>query len=97
MCIGVMMDFEWDAEKAQKNLEKHGVRFEIVSAVFIDPDRITAIDDRFNYGEERLVTLGRTYDGILVVVTTERDEGQVIRIISARKANKRERRTYADS
>ena len=97
MCIGVMMDFEWDAEKAQKNLEKHGVRFEIASAVFIDPDRITAIDDRFNYGEERLVTLGRTHDGILVVVTTERDEGQVIRIISARKANKRERRTYADS
>ena len=92
-----MMDFEWDAEKAQKNLEKHGVRFEIASAVFIDPDRITAIDDRFNYGEERLVTLGRTHDGILVVVTTERDEGQVIRIISARKANKRERRTYADS
>ncbi len=91
------MDFEWDAEKAQKNLEKHGVRFEIASAVFIDPNRITVIDDRFDYGEERLVTLGQTYDGILVVVTTERDEGQVIRIISARKANKRERRTYADS
>ena len=64
--------------------------------MFIDPDRITAIDDRFNYGEERLITLGRTHDGILVVVTTERDEGQVIRIISSRKANKRERRTYAD-
>ena len=91
------MDFEWDAEKAQKNIEKHGVRFEIASAVFVDPDRITAIDDRFDYGEERLVTLGRTHDGILVVVTTGRDEGQIIRIISARKANKRERRTYADS
>ena len=91
------MDFEWGAEKAQKNLEKHGVRFEVAQAVFIDPDRITAIDDRFDYGEERLVTLGQTHDGILVVVTTERDAGQVIRIISARKASKRERRTYDDS
>jgi uncharacterized DUF497 family protein len=97
MCIEVMMDFEWDAEKAQKNLEKHGVRFEIASTVFVDPDRITVIDDRFDYGEERLVTLGQTHDGILVVVTTERDEGRIIRIISARKANKRERRTYDDS
>ncbi len=79
------------------NLEKHGVRFEIASAVFVDPDRITIIDDRFDYGEERLVTLGRAHDGILVVVTTERDEGQTIRIISARKPNKRERRAYVDS
>lgn len=90
------MDFEWGTEKAQKNLEKHGVRFEIAEAVFIDPNRITVIDDRFDYGEERLVTLGRTHDGILVVVTTKRNDGQVIRIISARKANKRERRAYDD-
>jgi len=91
------MNFEWDADKAQKNLEKHGVRFEVAEAVFIDPNHITAIDDRFDYGEERLVTLGQTYDGVLVVVTTERDEGQIIRIISARKANKRERIAYHDS
>jgi len=91
------MDFEWDAEKARKNLEKHGVRFEIAEAVFIDPNHITAIDDRFDYGEERFVTLGQTYDGILVVITTERDEGQIIRIISARKANKRERIAYHDN
>jgi len=57
------MDFEWDADKAQKNLEKHGIRFEIAAAVFIDPNHITAIDDRFDYGEERYVTLGLTYDG----------------------------------
>jgi len=91
------MDFEWDAKKAQKNLEKHGVSFEIAAAVFIDPNHITAIDDRFDYGEERLVTLGQTYDGVLVVVTTKRDEGQIIRIISARKANKRERSAYHDN
>ena len=90
------MNFEWDADKAQSNFEKHGVRFEIASGVFVDPDRITAVDDRFDYGEERLVTLGRTSEGILVVVTTERDEGRTIRLISARKANRRERNTYGD-
>lgn len=90
------MNFEWDAEKAQRNLEKHGVRFEVAEGVFVDPDRITALDDRFDYGEERLVTLGQTHNGVLVVVTTERDAGQIIRIISARKASKRERSTYDD-
>lgn len=90
------MDFEWDAEKAQGNIEKHGIRFEVAQGVFFDPDRITAIDARFDYGEERLITLGMTKDGILVVVTTERDEGRTIRIISARKASKRERSTYDD-
>jgi uncharacterized DUF497 family protein len=90
------MDFEWDAEKARKNLEKHGVRFEIAEAVFLDPNHITVIDDRFDYGEERLVTVGQTYDGVLVVVTTERDEGLIARIISARKATKQERKSYHD-
>lgn len=90
------MNFEWDAEKAQRNFEKHGIRFEIASGVFADPDRITAVDDRFDYGEERLTTLGRTSEGILVVVTTERNEGKTTRLISARKANKRERSTYGD-
>lgn len=90
------MNFEWDADKAQSNFEKHGVRFEIASGVFVDPNHITAVDDRFDYGEERLVTLGRTSEGILVVVATERDKGHTIRIISARKASKRERSTYGD-
>jgi uncharacterized DUF497 family protein len=58
-----MMDFEWDAEKAQGNLEKHGVRFGIAKAVFVDPDCITATDNRFDYGEERLVTLDRHMTG----------------------------------
>ena len=90
------MNFEWDAEKAQSNFDKHGVRFEIASGVFVDPNHITAVDDRFNYGEERLVTLARTSEGTLVVVTTQRDEGRTLRLISARKANKRERSTYGD-
>lgn len=91
-----VIDFEWDAEKARTNLKKHGVRFEIAEAVFIDPNRITVIDDRFDYGEERLVTLGQTHDGLLVVITTQSVDEQIIRIISARKANKQERKTYAN-
>lgn len=88
------MEFEWDADKAQSNLDKHGIRFEVATGVFIDPGRITVKDTRFDYGEERFVTLGKTPDGVLVVVTTERDKPPCRRIISARKANKRERRRY---
>lgn len=61
-----------------------------------EKSKVTAIDDRFDYDEERLVTLGKTPDGILVVVTTERDDPPRVRIISARKANKRERRHYGN-
>ena len=88
------MKFEWDADKAQRNSDKHGIRFEVATGVFLDPDRITVEDIRLDYGEERFVTLGKTPDGVLVVVTTERDEPPCTRIISARKANKRERRRY---
>ena len=90
------MLFEWDADKAASNAKKHGIRFEVATAVFDDPDRVTAIDDRFNYNEERSVTLGKTPDGVLVVVATERDDPPRIRIISARKANARERRHYGN-
>lgn len=90
------MNFEWDADKAQRNLEKHGIRFEVASVVFLDPNRLTAVDERIDYGEERLLTLGQTPDGVLVVVTTMRDAGQTTRIISARKANRAERRAYDD-
>ncbi len=67
------MEFEWDAEKAQRNLDKHGIRLEVATSVFLDPDRIAVEDTRFDYGEERIVTLGKTPDGVLVLMTTERD------------------------
>jgi uncharacterized DUF497 family protein len=90
------MEFEWDSDKAESNAKKHGIRFEVATAVFDDPNRITVIDDRFDYNEEWLVTLGKTSDGVLVVMTTERDDPPRIRIISARKANKREGRRYGN-
>lgn len=91
------MDFEWDADKARINLEKHKVRFEVAAKVFLDPDRIQVTDDRFDYGEKRLITFGRIDGRLYVVVFTEIEHTRTIRLISARKANARERRRYDDS
>jgi len=88
------MDFEWDAGKAQINLEKHGVRFEIAAGVFCDPERVTVVDDRIDYGEKRLVTFGLIDNRLYVVVSVEGEGARVMRIISARKANSRERKHH---
>ena len=86
------MRFEWDDSKASQNLVKHGVPFEYAIRVFLDMTRVEFEDARKNYGEDRRVTLG-VIDGRLHVVTyTLRQES--IRLISARKANARERRRY---
>jgi len=85
------VDFEWDSDKADANLEKHGVDFADAVAVFDDARSVTVPDE--HPGEERFVTVGMDVLGrIVVVVYTWRDER--IRIISARKANRLERRDY---
>ncbi len=86
------LTFEWDAEKAETNLSKHGIRFEEAKNVFRDPLSVTISDQR-GHAEDRFVDIGRSATGrILVVVYTERDHN--IRIISARTATASERRTY---
>ena len=85
--------FEWDAEKAAGNREKHGVSFKEASTVFTDPLSSTISDPLHSIGEQRFVTIGESSDhDILVVVHTERD-GK-IRIISAREATRKERQNY---
>jgi uncharacterized DUF497 family protein len=85
------MSFEWDHNKATINLDKHGVDFADAAAVFDDSNAVT-IDDP-DHNEERFVTIGMdAYGRILVVVYTWR--GNVIRIISARKATKYEQKQY---
>jgi uncharacterized protein len=87
------MRFEWDPTKADANLAKHGVRFADAVAVFGDERALTIGDPHPN--EERFITLGM--DGlarVLVVVYTWR--GDVIRLISARKATRAERAQYAE-
>ena len=89
------MDFEysWDGRKARANLAKHGVSFEEASSVFVDPLAITYPDDEHSLGEERFLTFAKSSAGrVLVVAHTEIDRG--IRIISARKAGKPERKIY---
>ena len=87
------MSFEWDEVKADKNLRDHGVDFADAATVFEDDLALTISDDA--PGEERFVTLGLDAPGRhLVVVYTWREDR--IRIISARKASKTERRRYEE-
>jgi len=85
------MQFEWDEEKRQIIIRQHGIDFVDVPPVF-DGDTINVEDDRFDYGEQRFITLGLLKGRVVVVVYTERRE--IIRLISARKATKYEEITY---
>ena len=87
------MDFEWDSNKARRNLADHGVDFREAKLVFKDPLAMDFEDDRENYGEERRIILGMVGHRLLFVVYRPRDENK-IRIVSARKATRRERRAY---
>jgi uncharacterized DUF497 family protein len=90
------LHFEWDDRKARSNLSKHGVSFEEASTAFGDPNSLTITDPVHSEEEERFILLGQTYRGkIVVVIHTER--GENIRIISARPASRRERKTYEAS
>ncbi|MBK9006689.1 MAG: hypothetical protein CNIPEHKO_02823 [Anaerolineales bacterium] len=85
------MRFEWDENKRLINIRKHGIDFADVPSIF-ELDTVTVIDERFEYGETRYQTLGLLKTRIIMVVHTESET--VIRIISARKANKYEEETY---
>ncbi|MNH07212.1 hypothetical protein D3C76_1145310 [compost metagenome] len=86
------MLFEWDEAKNETNIRKHGIDFTDVPDMFNHP-MLTRRDDGETYGEQRWVSLGWLQALIGVVVYTER-RGDVIRIISARKATNREARHY---
>lgn len=91
--------FSWDAAKAARNVEKHGVTFEEAATVFADPDALDLGDLKHSRHERRFIRLGKSFEGrVLVVVYTIRrnkDEEKSIRIISARQASRKERRVYA--
>ena len=90
------MQFEWDAQKAEENERKHGVSFELARTAFVDPFLVVEIDEEHSDDELRERLLGMTSKGVLLVVfvTRERRSGQTFRIISARKATRRERVQY---
>ncbi|NLY26851.1 MAG: BrnT family toxin [Alcaligenaceae bacterium] len=86
------MEFEWDEAKSQACAMTRRFNFDYASLAFFDPDRIIEPDTRHDYGEERFRLMGMIEGRLFVVVYTMRDN--VIRIISARKANQRELKRY---
>jgi uncharacterized DUF497 family protein len=90
------LSFEWDQNKAKSNLAKHGVSFEEAATVFGDALSLTIPDPAHSQVEERWIVLGWSNQRkLLVVVHTER--GDIIRIISARLASRREHKQYEES
>lgn len=89
------MRFEWDAEKASINQKKHGVTFEEAQTVFGDYDALRIFDPDHSEDEDRFILLGlSTVLRILVVCHCYRENDEKIRIISARKATKKESAAY---
>lgn len=89
--------FEWDTNKALANIEKHGVSFEEASTVFSDAFAVVFDDPDHSDDEERYLILGFSlYANILIVCHCLRGDESIIRIISARKATRREEMQYAE-
>lgn len=90
------MEFRWDPNKAALNLRKHGVTFDEAATAFGDPLSLTIPDpDHSNPGEDRFILIGQTYSGRLLVVS-HLTAGNMVRIISARRATRHERQTYEE-
>jgi uncharacterized DUF497 family protein len=87
--------FTWDPHKESANRRKHGVGFAEASKVFTDPLAATGADPDHSVGESRWITFGMSREGDLLVVS-HTDEGDMIRIISARAATLSERRLYEE-
>lgn len=92
------MEFEWDQNKNYNNIAKHGIDFEQVEAVFDDPFLLVFFDDRQEYGEVREIAIGKmplvTQNQSIIVIVVYTERNGITRLISARKANKKERRFY---
>ncbi|WP_375506814.1 BrnT family toxin [uncultured Nostoc sp.] len=89
------MEFEWNPDKAALNLEKHGISFPEAATVFNDPLSVTFLDPDHSIGESRYIIIGVSRFGQLLVVA-HTDRGKKVRIISARKATRKEKRFYEE-
>ena len=90
--------FEWDPRKARQNLKRHGVAFERAATIFVDRSALSEFDEAHSEAEERWITLGLDQTGVLLVVSHtfrgETESNARLRLISARKATKREEAEY---
>ena len=89
------MRFDWDRHKAASNQRKHGVSFREAATIFADPLSWTFPDPDHSEDEDRFITIGTSQLGNLLVIA-HTDQVETIRIISARKATRRERRFYEE-
>lgn len=92
----LVVNFRWDARKATANLKKHGIAFEDAIEVFYG-FCLSSEDRREDYPEERFITIGMTGGDVLVLAHTVESDADTIRIISARKAEPHECKTYLDA
>lgn len=90
------MIFEWDSEKEKININKNGLDFSTAARVFMDENRLEIFDELHSDLEERYITIGMIDNVAYIVVVVYTERGEAIRIISARKATKNERRMYND-
>ena len=90
------MIYEWDPKKAKANLRKHGVSFEEAATIFLDPFAVTYPDPDHSDEETREITIGRSARHRVVFLSHTR-RGERTRLISGRKATKRERKQYEES
>ena len=88
--------FEWDTDKARANLAKHGVTFDEALEVFADPLSFTTGDSGHSFDEVRLLSVGMSRQGRLLVVSHTADDDK-IRLIGARRATPRERFEYEEN
>ena len=89
------MIYEWDPRKAKENLRKHGISFEEAATVFLDPMALTFPDPDHSDEEDREITIGITTKHRVVFVS-QCQQGYRIRLISARKATRKERKQYEE-
>ena len=90
------MRFEWDADKAQRNLDRHQVTFAEAQEAFFDPNAVDDYDEAHSTSETRYNLIGLSSRRLLFVVYSE-PAPNVVRIISARKAERKHQRTYAQA
>lgn len=88
------MVFEWDENKEKINMAKHGIDFSTAALVFGDVNRIEMFDALHSEYENRYITIGEIHGVAIVLLVVYTERGEAIRLISARKATKQERRKY---
>lgn len=88
------MVFEWDENKEKINMAKHGIDFSTAALVFGDVNRIEMFDAVHSEYENRYITIGEIHGVAIVLLVVYTERGEAIRLISARKATKQERRKY---